>query len=112
MSSEEKVGGREYDAFCGWNSSSLVAAHSSAEFSLLELSMWTMSRNHGYSYIHIHVSNMLSRYTGIILHPWQWDTGKYAAQGPNILSPEAPMMPPEARRAELEGPRQAYFLVA
>ena len=38
-----------------------------------------------------------------ILHPWQRDTGKYAAQGPNIMSPEAPLMPPEARRAELEG---------
>ena len=25
------------------------------------------------------------------------DTGKYAAQGPNIMSPEAPMMLPEAR---------------
>ena len=40
---------------------------------------------------------------GIILHPWQRDTGKYAAQGLNIISPEAPMMPPEARRVELEG---------
>ena len=38
-----------------------------------------------------------------MLHPWQRDTGKYAAQGPNIMSPEAPLMPPEARRAELEG---------
>ena len=45
-----------------------------------------------------------------ISHPWQRDTGKHAAQGPNIMSPEAPMMPPEApmmppeaRRAELEG---------
>ena len=38
-----------------------------------------------------------------ILHPWQRDTGKYAAQGPNIMLPEAPLMPPEARRAELEG---------
>ena len=36
-----------------------------------------------------------------ISHPWQRDTGKYAAQGPNIMSPEGPMMLPEGRRAEL-----------
>ena len=36
-----------------------------------------------------------------ISHPWPRATGKYAAQGPNIMSPEAPMMLPEARRAEL-----------
>ena len=40
---------------------------------------------------------------GIISHPWPRDTGEYAAQGPNIMSPEAPRMPPEACRAELEG---------
>ena len=40
---------------------------------------------------------------GTMLHPWPRDTGKCTAQGPNIMSPEAPMTPPEARRAELEG---------
>ena len=33
---------------------------------------------------------------GTISHPWPRDTGKYAAQGPNIMSPSAPMMPPSA----------------
>ena len=45
---------------------------------------------------------MLS-HIGTILHPWQRDTGKYAAQGSNIMLPEAPLMPPEVHRAELEG---------
>ena len=40
---------------------------------------------------------------GTMLHPWPRDTRKCAAQGPNIMSPEAPMTLPEARRAELEG---------
>ena len=47
-----------------------------------------------------------------ISHPWQRDTGKYAAQGPNIMLPEGPMMLPEGRRAELEarGQHQARVL--
>ena len=52
--------------------------------------------------------NISERRNGTILHPWQRDTGKYAAQGPNIMSPEAPLMPPEARRAELEGRGQHH----
>ena len=45
---------------------------------------------------------ILKNSIGIISHPWQRDTGKYAAQGPNIMSPEGPRMLPEGRRAELE----------
>ena len=57
-------------------------------------------------------------YIGRISYPWLRDTGKYAAQGPNIWLPEAPLMPPEARRAIYRplgrhiDPRAAYFPVA
>ena len=45
---------------------------------------------------------------GTISHPRPRDTGKYAAQGPNIMSPEGPMMLPEGRRAELEARGQHH----
>ena len=35
----------------------------------------------------------------IILHPCPRDTGKFAAQGPNIMSPKGCLLPPEGRRA-------------
>ena len=50
-----------------------------------------------------YIRPLVDQNNGTMLHPWPRDTGKCAAQGPNIMSPEAPMTPPEARRAELEG---------
>ena len=38
-----------------------------------------------------------------ISHPWQRDTGKYAAQGPNIMLTEGPMMLPEGSIMGPEG---------
>ena len=35
----------------------------------------------------------------IILHPRPRDTGKFAALGPNIMSPRGCLLPPEGRRA-------------
>ena len=35
----------------------------------------------------------------IILHPRPRDTGKFAALGPNIMSPKGCLLPPEGRRA-------------
>ena len=56
------------------------------------------------------IPNMLHDRISIVTisHPWQRDTGKYAAQGPNIMSPEGPRMLPEGRRAELEARGQHH----
>ena len=45
----------------------------------------------------------------IILHPCLRDTGKFAAPGPNIMSPEGQKLPPEGHRAAGSRPEGGNF---
>ena len=44
----------------------------------------------------------------LILHPFARETGKFAALGPNIMSPKGRILPPEGRRAQLEARGRQY----
>ena len=48
-------------------------------------------------------------YIVIILHPCPRDTGKFAAPGPNIMSPEGRKLSPEGHRAAGSRPEGGNF---